>query len=92
MLHPFFAPNRDAEGPEGVKEALGSALWSFVANFTGLPAGCLPTHLAQLPQGAQPINVQLIGRRWREDLIVDAMEVIEGRLGRLCDHLWTQHA
>jgi amidase len=92
MLQPFFTPNRDTEGPEGVREALGSALWSFSMNFTGLPAGCLPTHLAALPQGSQPINVQLIGRRWREDLIVDAMVAIEGRLGRLCEHLWAQSA
>jgi len=92
MLQPFFTPNRDAEGPEGVREALGSALWSFSMNFTGLPAGCLPTHLAALPQGAQPINVQLIGRRWREDLIVDAMIAIEARLGRLCESLWEQRS
>ena len=92
MLQPFFTPNRDAEGPEGVREALGSALWSFSMNFTGLPAGCLPTHLAALPQGAQPINVQLIGRRWREDLIVDAMIAIEARLGRLCESLWDQRS
>ena len=92
MLQPFFTPNRDAEGLEGVQEALGSALWSFSMNFTGLPAGCLPTHLAPLPRGPQPINVQLIGRRWREDIIIDAMAAIEARLGRLCDDLWMRQS
>ncbi|MDG2404778.1 MAG: amidase, partial [Paracoccaceae bacterium] len=77
MLQPFFAPNRDAEGAEGVKDALGTALWSYSVNFVGLPAGCVPTHIATLPQGVQPINVQLIGQRWREDLLVDAMIEIE---------------
>jgi amidase len=50
----------------------------------------VPTHIAALPQGAQPINVQLIGQRWREDLLVDAMIVIEARLGRPCETLWKQ--
>jgi amidase len=88
LPQPFFRPGRDAEGAEGVREALGSALYSYAVNFLGLPAGCLPTRLAHLPQGDQPINIQLIGRRWREDLIVDAMQAIETRLGPLCDVLW----
>jgi amidase len=54
----------------------------------GLPAGCLPTRLAELPQGPQPINVQIIGRRWREDLVVDACIAIEDRVGAMCNHLW----
>ncbi|CAN0587047.1 unnamed protein product, partial [Ectocarpus sp. 12 AP-2014] len=69
-------------------EALGSAIWSYSMNFVGLPAGTLPTRLAKLPQGPQPINVQIVGRRWREDLIVQAMQSIETRIGGLCDALW----
>ena len=88
LPQPFFRPDRDTEGAEGVREALGSALWSYSMNFMGLPAGNFPTHLAKLPQGDQPINVQLVGRRWREDLIVDAMIAAEARLGTLCDVLW----
>ncbi|MEM6589741.1 MAG: amidase [Pseudomonadota bacterium] len=88
MLTPFFAPGRDAEGAEGVREALGGAHWSFIMNFIGLPAGNLPTHVASLPQGPQPIGVQIAGRRWREDLIVDAMAAIEDRIPPVCDALW----
>ena len=88
LPQPFFAPDRDTEGAEGVREVLGSALWSYSMNFMGLPAGNLPTRLADLPQGPQPINVQIVGRRWREDLIVDAMQAVEARLGRMCDPLW----
>ena len=88
MLQPFFTANRDTEGGEGVRDVLGVALWSFAMNFTGLPAGHLPTHVANLAQGPQPIGVQLIGRRWREDLIVDAMEAMEARLGSVTDQLW----
>jgi amidase len=88
MFAPFFTAGRDTEGPEGVREVLGKGLWSFVMNFTGLPAGNIPTHIAELPQGPQPIGVQIAGRRWREDLIVDAMAAIEGEIAPVCTRLW----
>ncbi|MFT7596389.1 MAG: amidase [Paracoccaceae bacterium] len=90
LPQPFFRPNRDAEGAEGVREALGSALWSYSMNFIGLPAGSVPARLAELPQGPQPINVQIIGRRWREDLVVDACVAVEDRVGPMCDALWAR--
>lgn len=90
LPQPFFRPDRDTEGPDGVREVLGSAIWSYSMNFMGLPAGCVPTHIAALPAGRQPMNVQIVGRRWREDLIVGAMDAIEQRLGRMCDALWAQ--
>lgn len=88
MPQPFFSPGRDAEGAEGLREALGSGLWSYSMNFMGLPAGNVPARLAQLPKGPQPINVQIIARRWREDLAVDACQAIENRVGRMSDALW----
>lgn len=90
LLKPYFRAGRDAEGPDGVREALGCAHWSFVMNFTGLPAGNLPTHIADLPEGRQPVGVQIVGRRWREDLIVDAMQAIEAEIPPVCSKLW-QH-
>ena len=92
LLTPFFKPNRDAEGPEGVLEALGCSHWSFVMNFTGLPAGNIPTHITDLPNGKQPIGVQIAGRRWREDLIVEAMRSIEEQIPPVCNELWKQMA
>ncbi len=88
LLKPFFTAGRDAEGADGVRDALGHSLWSFVMNFTGLPAGNLPTHIADLPDGPQPIGVQIAGRRWREDLIVDAMQAIEAEIPPVCTTLW----
>ncbi len=88
LPQPFFAPDRDTQGAEGVREVLGSALWSYSMNFIGQPAGCVAARLAELPQGPQPISVQIIGRRWREDLVVDACMAIEDRVGRMCDALW----
>ncbi len=92
LPQPFFAPDRDTQGPEGVREVLGSALWSYSMNFMGLPAACIPTHVAELPQGPQPMNVQIVARRWREDLAVDAAIAIEARAGRMCDALWQRMA
>lgn len=92
LPQPFFSPNRDAEGAEGVRDALGSALWSYSMNYVGLPAGNVPARLAQLPAGPQPINVQIIGRRWREDLIVDACIAIEDAIGPMAPVLWEKMA
>lgn len=90
LLKPFFTAGRDAEGAAGVQEALGASHWSFIMNFTGLPAGNLPTHMADLPTGPQPIGVQIAGRRWREDLIVEAMQAIERDTPPVCDRLWAR--
>ncbi|MFW5641872.1 MAG: amidase [Roseicyclus sp.] len=88
LLKPFFRPGRDIEGLAGARETLGEAQWSLAVSFTGLPAGVLPTHLADLPDGPRPIGVQIAGRRWREDLIVEAMRAIEARIPPLCTALW----
>ncbi|MCC6001168.1 MAG: amidase [Pararhodobacter sp.] len=92
LPQPFFTPGRDTEGPEGVREVLGAALWSYSMNFMGLPAGNLPARLAELPRGPVPVGVQIVGRRWREDLVVDAMAAIEDRLGAPAPQLWQRMA
>jgi len=88
LLKPFFRAGRDAEGREGLLDALGHSHWSFLMNFIGLPAGNMPTYVAELPEGPQPIGVQIAGRRWREDLIVDAMQTIEATIPPVCVQLW----
>ena len=89
LPQPFFAPRRDEEGEAGVREVLGSALWSYSINFIGLPAGNIPTRLCTLEKGSQPISVQIIGQQWREDAIVDAMIAIEERVGTMAQGLWS---
>jgi len=88
LPQPFFSPDRDAQGEEGVRDALGSAMWSYSMNYLGLPAGSVPARLIQTDGGKQPVNIQIIGQRWREDLIVDAMMAVENSVGRMCDELW----
>lgn len=88
MFKPFFAPDRDTDGRAGVQEVLGEAIYSYAVNFLGLPAACVPARLAQTEKGPQPINVQIIAQRWREDLAVAAAQAIEERLGQMCHPLW----
>ena len=88
LPQPFFKPDRDTEGAEGVHEVLGCAVYSYAMNYLGLPAGCVPARLADLPSGPQPINVQIVAPHWREDLAVDACIAIEQRVGRFAPHLW----
>ncbi|MDA7964979.1 amidase family protein [Ruegeria sp.] len=92
LPQPFFKPDRDTEGAEGVHEVLGCAVYSYAMNFLGLPAACVPARLAELPTGPQPINVQIAARRWREDLAVDAAAAIESRVGQMAPILWDRMA
>lgn len=88
LPQPFFKPDRDTEGAEGVHEVLGCAVYSYAMNFLGVPAACVPARLADLSSGPQPINVQIAARRWREDMAVDAAAAIEARVGQMCLPLW----
>ena len=92
LPQPFFKPNRDTEGTEGVHEVLGCAVYSYAMNFLGLPAASVPARLAELPKGPQPINIQITARRWREDMAVDASAAIEERVGRMAPILWDRMA
>ncbi len=57
-----------------------AAQWPCVAVPTvGFPAASVPTGVAD----GLPVGVQLIGRRFREDTILDAAEVLEARCGPL---------
>ncbi len=57
-----------------------AAQWSMMAIPTlGFPAISVPTGIAD----GLPTGVQLLGRRFREDVVFDAAEVIEARSGTL---------
>jgi amidase len=81
---PTFAWDRDAQGPEGVREVLGSAFYSYSINFLGLPAANLAANF----NDGLPVGVQIVGRRFREDLILDAAEAVEDRVGIMAHRLW----
>ena len=84
LMRPTYPWDYDARGFEACADLFRSAIYSTGVNYLSLPAGVVPIGLVDdLPAG-----VQLIGRRYREDLILDAMECIEQRVGVLVHHLW----
>lgn len=82
--YPPFALNRDAEGRDGVMEVLGCGLWSFGINYLGLPAGIISPVMGE----EMPIAIQIAGKRFREDMIIDAMQSIEAQCGIMAQHLF----
>lgn len=88
MPTPPFTWDRDTEGAEGVREVLGAAIYSVSMNYLGLPAGNVPA--GRLAASGQPLNVQIVGQKWREDWIIDAMEVVEHATGTMAPHLWSR--
>ncbi len=81
---PTYAWNRDAEGKDGIMDVLGCGIWSFAMNYMGLPAGIVSPHIHE----GLPVAVQIVGRRFREDLILDALEAVETRVGVMAQKLF----
>ena len=84
LMRPNFSWNYDAEGFEQTQDLFNSAIYSCGVNYLSLPAGVVPIGFVD----DLPTAVQIIGRRFREDLILDAMEHIEARVGILAHRLW----
>jgi amidase len=84
LLAPTYEWNRDAKGVEGLKEVMGSAFYSYSMNFLGLPAGNIPANY----NDGLPVGVQIVGRRFREDMILDACEVVEKHVGVMAEKLF----
>lgn len=84
LLQPTFAHARDYEGRDGAAEIMLKGFYSFAMNYMGLPAGNVPAHY----NDGLPIGVQIVGQRFREDLILDACEAIEDRVGVMAKRLF----
>jgi amidase len=88
LMRPTFSWNYDAQGYEQTKDLFDAAIYSFGINYLGLPAGVVPTGLVE----GLPAGIQIVGRRFREDLILDAMDVVEGHVGVLAQTLWARES
>jgi len=87
LMRPGYPYNYD-ETYEGVEDLFRSSIYSYGVNYIGMPAGNVPVNLIDdLPSG-----VQLIGQKWREDLILDAMEAIENATGVMTHQLWEKES
>lgn len=83
---PTYEWDRDAQGRDGVIELLGAGMYSILMNFLGLPAG----NIAANENDGLPVSVQIVGRRFREDMILDACEAVEQRVGVMAKTLFAR--
>lgn len=72
---PPFTIGFDVESIERTREVLRAQRLLVAVNLLGLPAVSVPTGV----WGGLPLGVQVIGARYREDLCLDAAEVIEAQ-------------
>ena len=84
LMRSMYPWDHDAQGFEQVKDLFLSAIYSTGVNYLSLPAGVVPIGYAD----SRPAGVQIVGRRFREDLILDAMEAVEASVGILSHALW----
>ena len=84
LLAPTYAHARDYEGREGAEEVMLKGFYSFAMNFMGLPAGNIPANY----NDGLPVGVQIVGRRFREDMILDACQAVESRIGVMAERLF----
>jgi amidase len=85
QLQPTFARDIDEGGPDAIAMLLDSYIYSYAFNLIGLPAGLV---CPGVDGGGLPVGVQIVGRMYREDLIVDALEFIEAGAGIPAHRLW----
>jgi amidase len=65
----------DTHGPEALNRALEALRYQLAIPVLGLPSLALPMGL----NGTQPAGIQIVSRRFREDLCLAAGEIIEAR-------------
>jgi amidase len=75
----------DLEGDARVRSLFWNDLrFMSSINVLGLPAAVVPIGLA----GGNPVGVQIIGSRYREDVCLDAAAAIETKVGIMARRLW----
>jgi amidase len=81
--------NADLDGPDAVGKFLGhDTRFATALSVLGLPVAVVPVGLVE----GQPVGVQLIAARYREDICLDAAAEIEARVGVLTRQLWAREA
>ena len=88
---PPFRWGLDTDGPEGMDRIIAAQAPQFAIPLLGLPGLCVPAGGAQEGNLRLPVGVQLVAARFREDLLLDAAEVIEARYARTTpiDPIWS---
>jgi amidase len=79
--------NADLGGDASVRSLFWNDLrFMSSINVLGLPAAVVPIGLV----GANPVGVQLIASRYREDICLDAAAAIETNVGIMAERLWAR--
>ncbi len=82
-----FGAKADLEGDEAVINIFRNALrYIGVMNYLGLPAAAVPVGTVN----GNPVGVQLVANRFREDIALNAAEAIERRAGIVLKELWAR--
>jgi amidase len=85
LLKPSFKVDEDLVGGEKGVELMSALEPSFSINALGLPSAAVPMGL----HGGVPYGLQVVGQRFREDMCLDAAEIIERQVGILVKQLWS---
>jgi len=85
-LEPPLLPREDCVSESRYCEVALAQSWLVAFNFLGLPSVSVPTGLFD----GLPTGVQLVGQRFREDLCLDAAQVVEDSVGIMAETLWKQ--
>ena len=86
LLYPTYEWNRDTQGLAGTKEVLAGMFYAHTMNYMGIPAGVVSANY----NDGVPVGVQIISTRFREDIILNACEEIEKRVGIMAEKLFAR--
>jgi len=84
LMKPSFKVDEDLEGGEKNLELFSVLLPSYSINALGLPSAAVPMGL----HDGVPHGLQIVGQRFREDICLDAAEVIERQVDIMSEKLW----
>jgi amidase len=86
-VNPTPPTNEDLKGDARVKELFWNDLrFMSVMNLLGLPAAVVPVGLIK----GNPVGVQIVASRYREDVCLDAAAAIENKAGIVIKELWAR--
>jgi len=77
FTEPPVAPGLESSSPEGHARVTSAMRLCTASSLAGAPAVAIPVGIF----GGMPCAVQLIGAMYREDLCLEAAEVIEAEVG-----------